>query len=261
MSYEVAVTGALIGSWCALGAAVAVAVRRGARLRASTVGRGAGSAGVGCCAAMTTRTPAWPGADEPWETVSTVALSAGLVGDAAGLVEQPGPGLGSETTVAIAVDAAREAALDVDLDVDYDQSRFDGLRFDDTSQAALAACVFATAPAEHVWWTVIIMDPALHGTPSHMRLVGHYETEFAAVDAADRLAVELNACLVPGEAPITATAIGVEPEAPSGGPGAHVAAPMRPGAEPGDPAGGIRRPGPVSDGAPAQRGGTPISRR
>jgi hypothetical protein len=90
---------------------------------------------------------------------------------------------------------------------------FDGIVFDDQTQSALAACLFSPPRLEHIWWTLMVVDPALHDTASHIRLVGHYETEFEAVGAADRLAAELNCCLVPGEAPLTTTPLGIEPEA------------------------------------------------
>jgi hypothetical protein len=57
----------------------------------------------------------------------------------------------------------------------------------------------------------MVVDPALRDTPGHTRLVGVYDTEMAAVDAAAQLADALNECLIPGEAPLTATAVGIEP--------------------------------------------------
>lgn len=85
---------------------------------------------------------------------------------------------------------------------------------DETSRSALTACVFAAAPDDQLCWTAMVVDPALHDTPSHIRLIGHYETELAALDAAVQLADELNECLLPGEAPLTATALGIEPTNP-----------------------------------------------
>ena len=83
---------------------------------------------------------------------------------------------------------------------------------DAQTQAALTACLFDPSSGEHIWWTVMVVDPALHETPSDLRLVGHYETELEAVDAAAQLAAELNRCLVPGEAPLTTRPLGIEPE-------------------------------------------------
>ena len=57
----------------------------------------------------------------------------------------------------------------------------------------------------------MVVDPALHDTPGHIRLVGHYETEVAAIDAATQLADALNECLLPGEAPLTAPRSGSSP--------------------------------------------------
>lgn len=93
------------------------------------------------------------------------------------------------------------------------QSEFDRLTEDDETQSALVACLFDAPRVEHLWWTVMVVDPALHDTPSHIRLVGHYDSEFEAMDAADRLAADLNCCLVPGEAPLSTTPLGIEPDA------------------------------------------------
>lgn len=90
------------------------------------------------------------------------------------------------------------------------------LRSDDRSRSALTACLFAAAPTDQLCWTVLVVDPALYETPGHVRLVGHYETEIAAIGAADQLADALNACLVPGEARLTATAFAIEPAAGHG---------------------------------------------
>jgi hypothetical protein len=84
-------------------------------------------------------------------------------------------------------------------------------RFDESSRSALAACVFAAAPVEHRCWTAMVVDPALRDTPGYTRLVGVYDTEVAATDAAAQLADALNECLIPGEAALTATAVGIEP--------------------------------------------------
>ena len=96
---------------------------------------------------------------------------------------------------------------------DFSRRDFDGLPLDEQTQSALVACLFGPPRAEHSWWTVMVADPALHDTPSHIRLVGHYDSEFEALDAAERLAADLNCCLVPGEAPRTTTPLGIEPEA------------------------------------------------
>jgi hypothetical protein len=90
--------------------------------------------------------------------------------------------------------------------------------------------VFATAPGEHACWTALVVDPALRDTPSHIRLVGHYDTELAAIDAAAQLADALNECLIPGEAPLTVTAFGIEPAMPAGEAAGRTDPP--PGAEP-----------------------------
>jgi hypothetical protein len=92
-----------------------------------------------------------------------------------------------------------------------DDLPFGGPRLDESSRSALAACVFAAAPVEHRCWTAMVVDPALRDTPGHTRLVGVYDTEMAAVDAAAQLADALNECLIPGEAPLTAAAVGIEP--------------------------------------------------
>lgn len=93
----------------------------------------------------------------------------------------------------------------------YDES-LDALVFDDQTQSALTACLFSPLPVEHIWWTIMVVDPALIDTPSHIRLVGHYPTELEALDASYQLADELNCCLVPGEAPLTTKPLGIEPE-------------------------------------------------
>jgi hypothetical protein len=92
-----------------------------------------------------------------------------------------------------------------------DQLPFGGAQLDETSRSALTACVFAAAPVEHRCWTTMVVDPALRDTPGHTRLVGVFDTEMAATDAAAQLADALNECLIPGEAPLTATAVGIEP--------------------------------------------------
>ena len=89
---------------------------------------------------------------------------------------------------------------------------FDGFILDDQTQSALTACLFNPPRAEHIWWTIMVVDPALIDTPSHVRLVGHYATEIQALDASYQLEKELNCCLVPGEAPLTTKPLGIEPE-------------------------------------------------
>lgn len=161
MWYEVAMMGALIASFIAVGA-VGAAARRGDRARASAA-----------------------------------PVSAG-----------PATG-SSDSSTAAGADAGIEPS---DLE--------------EKSRSALVACVFAAEPADHLCWTAMVVDPALHDTPSHIRLVGQYGTELAAMDAAYQLADALNECLVPGEAPLTATALGIEPapEPDEGrGPGRHTA--------------------------------------
>jgi hypothetical protein len=91
-----------------------------------------------------------------------------------------------------------------------DDLPFDDPVLDATSRSALAACVFAAPPVDHLAWTAMVVDPSLHDTPSHFRLVGLYETELAAIEAATQLADALNECLIPGEAPLTAAALGIE---------------------------------------------------
>jgi hypothetical protein len=115
--------------------------------------------------------------------------------------------------------------------------RMDGLVLDEVARSAITASLFASSPNEHISWTAMVTDPALHDTPSHIRLVGHYETELDAVEAAHHLADELNGCLLPGEAPLTATALGIEPDEAHhegvGSPDAGIAGPapltLRPG--------------------------------
>ena len=110
------------------------------------------------------------------------------------------------------LDTADTDLVQVQGQVDSPDLLFTRMRWDHSSRSALTASLFAAAPADHIWWTVLVTDPALHETPSHLRLVGHYQTEVAAVGAADQLADVLNTCLVPGEAPLTASALGIEPE-------------------------------------------------
>ena len=110
------------------------------------------------------------------------------------------------------IDSADADVVQVQGQADSPDLPFTRMRWDHSSRSALTASLFAAAPADHIWWTVLVTDPALHETPSHLRLVGHYQTEVAAVGAADQLADVLNTCLVPGEAPLTASALGIEPE-------------------------------------------------
>jgi hypothetical protein len=127
---------------------------------------------------------------------------------------------GSQTDTAVEPDRPASPAS---ADADPPSDRSD---LDERSGSALTACVFEAAPVDHhLGWTAMVVDPALRDTPSHVRLVGYYDTELAAVDAAANLADALNECLIPGEAPLTATALAIEP-ANGCEPRSHIRLPM-----------------------------------
>ena len=209
MSYDVAVTGALLVSWAALGLGAAAAIRARAQVCGNCIEPGPVDIGrAACCDSMTTAPVAVSFADETWEAFAThPALSSG-----SGIIDA-GP-----------TDSGRAAN---DLDNGFGDYPADDFVMDDRTRAAITACLFAAPRADHVWWTVMVVDPALHDTPSHIRLVGHYETELAAVDAADVLGVELNSCLVAGEAALTTTPLGIEPEVAISRPGPRSRPPVR----------------------------------